>query len=93
MWENIVQSVRKVRSGEKGLGCILAHTMGLGKTFQVKLLSYYISILLQLLMQWNLAIFKCLIVVSLMDSGYCFSVHCYEMHRSRAENGYDRDAC
>ncbi|XP_057784554.1 LOW QUALITY PROTEIN: protein CHROMATIN REMODELING 20-like [Salvia miltiorrhiza] len=35
MWENIIQSARKVRSGDKGLGCILAHTMGLGKTFQV----------------------------------------------------------
>ncbi|KAL6501187.1 hypothetical protein OROHE_025050 [Orobanche hederae] len=35
MWENIIQSVREVRSGDKGLGCILAHTMGLGKTFQV----------------------------------------------------------
>ncbi|KAG4908538.1 hypothetical protein AAZX31_20G213300 [Glycine max] len=35
MWENIIQSIRKVKSGDKGLGCILAHTMGLGKTFQV----------------------------------------------------------
>ncbi|KAJ0967213.1 hypothetical protein J5N97_024130 [Dioscorea zingiberensis] len=35
LWENIIQSVRKVKSGDKGLGCILAHTMGLGKTFQV----------------------------------------------------------
>lgn len=36
MWQNIIQSVKKVKSGDKGLGCILAHTMGLGKTFQVR---------------------------------------------------------
>lgn len=35
MWENIIQSISRVKSGDKGLGCILAHTMGLGKTFQV----------------------------------------------------------
>lgn len=35
LWENIIQSIRKLKSGDKGLGCILAHTMGLGKTFQV----------------------------------------------------------
>ncbi|GAV83009.1 SNF2_N domain-containing protein/Helicase_C domain-containing protein [Cephalotus follicularis] len=40
MWENIIQSIRKVKSGDKGLGCILAHTMGLGKTFQVIALLY-----------------------------------------------------
>ena len=36
MWENIIQSIRNVKAGDKGLGCILAHTMGLGKTFQVE---------------------------------------------------------
>ncbi|KAJ8760391.1 hypothetical protein K2173_015058 [Erythroxylum novogranatense] len=35
LWENIIQTIGKVRSGDRGLGCILAHTMGLGKTFQV----------------------------------------------------------
>ncbi|KAJ6349364.1 hypothetical protein OIU77_006867 [Salix suchowensis] len=35
LWENIIQSIGKAKSGDKGLGCILAHMMGLGKTFQV----------------------------------------------------------
>lgn len=34
MWENCIQSVNKIKSGDKGLGCILAHSMGLGKTLQ-----------------------------------------------------------
>lgn len=34
MWENCIESVSKVKSGVNGLGCILAHSMGLGKTLQ-----------------------------------------------------------
>ena len=62
MWENIIQSVKKVKSGDKGLGCILAHTMGLGKTFQVCCclqgthLSHYVIFLLNLAFRYILDI-------------------------------------
>ncbi|KAL3686280.1 hypothetical protein R1sor_008854 [Riccia sorocarpa] len=35
MWENCIESVKKVRSDPDGVGCILAHSMRLGKTLQV----------------------------------------------------------
>jgi len=52
-----MQSIRKVKSGDKGLGCILAHTMDLGETFQV-LYSlwrlYYVDIIEEwILFCWN----------------------------------------
>ena len=35
MYDCCIQSVDKVKAGSPGSGCILAHCMGLGKTFQV----------------------------------------------------------
>ena len=35
MYDNIVENLRRVEEKSDGFGCILAHAMGLGKTFQV----------------------------------------------------------
>jgi transcriptional regulator ATRX len=45
MWENCIESVSKVKSGVDGLGCILAHSMGLGKTLQACFWFYLHSVL------------------------------------------------
>ena len=35
IYDNIVESLNRVKDKQSGFGCILAHAMGLGKTFQI----------------------------------------------------------
>jgi SNF2 family DNA or RNA helicase len=35
MWKRCIASLERIEAGDKGHGCILAHSMGLGKTIQV----------------------------------------------------------
>lgn len=35
MWDSVFESINRIKSDPAGTGCILAHCMGLGKTFQI----------------------------------------------------------
>jgi hypothetical protein len=43
LWANVVGSVEQARSDSRGAGCILAHEMGLGKTFQARHLRRHVG--------------------------------------------------
>lgn len=35
IWDSVFENLKMIKEGHKGSGCILAHCMGLGKTFQI----------------------------------------------------------
>lgn len=45
LYDNIIVNLTSVKNNSSGFGCILAHSMGLGKTFQVPLKSFLFIIL------------------------------------------------
>jgi SNF2 family DNA or RNA helicase len=43
LYDNIIESTSRYRTSP-GFGCILAHSMGLGKTMQVSFLIFFVSL-------------------------------------------------
>lgn len=80
MWENCIESVGKVKSGVDGYGCILAHSMGLGKTLQV-CLQFSISIIYHPLYEENGDDVLILLVLTYYTSSYLLNIVSHQVMR------------